>query len=289
MGAERRGSEGGAPGGRAPEGGAPEGGVGLGLSRRALLRALPALAAAVGAPLVALRPRRASAFGERERVGVNLLDLGEGARERPRAVEQLMWEVSKRTSIDAREAPRWVRPGPELYDAPLVVWLGLGPCPALSEAERAALNQYLRAGGMLFIDDISPPGDDRFDLSVRDALRGIWPEAPLRRVSDDHTVYRSFFLLDRPYGRVQRAPYLEHIPFGELSAVLYGRNDTFGAFGREPTGAWRLPVTPGGEAQRERAFRFGVNLLMYATCLNYKRDQVHTLTILRRRQWAVEP
>ena len=236
-----------------------------------------------------LSARRVYAFGEREQVGVNLLDLGEGARERPRAVEQLMWEVSKRTSIDAREAPRWVSPGPALYDAPLLVWLGLGPCPPLSEAHSAALNQYLRAGGMLFIDDISPPGDDRFDRSVREALRSIWPEAPLRRAGDDHTVYRSFFLLDRPYGRIQRAPYLEHIPFGELSAVLYGRNDTFGAFGREPTGAWRLPVTPGGDAQRERAFRFGVNLLMYATCLNYKRDQVHTLTILRRRQWAVEP
>jgi len=262
--------------------GAPRGA----LSRREALGALPA---ALGAGLLALRPGAAGAFGERERVGVNLLDVGAGARERPRAVEQLMWEVSKRTSIDAREAPRWARPGPELYDAPLLVWLGAGPCPALSEQERAALTQYLRAGGLLFIDDISPPGDDRFDESVRPLLRALWPEERLQRASEEHTVYRSFFLLDRPHGRIQRAPYLEHIPFGELSAVLYGRNDTFGAFGREPTGAWRLPVVPGGDAQRERAFRFGVNLLMYATCLNYKRDQVHTLTILRRRQWAVEP
>ena len=42
---------------------------------------------------------------------------------------------------------------------------------------------------------------------------------------------------------------------------------------------------PGGEAQREMAFRLGINLAMYALCLDYKTDQVHVPFILRRRQW----
>jgi hypothetical protein len=32
----------------------------------------------------------------------------------------------------------------------------------------------------------------------------------------------------------------------------------------------------------------GINLLMYATCLSYKRDQVHVTEILRRRKWRVD-
>ena len=45
---------------------------------------------------------------------------------------------------------------------------------------------------------------------------------------------------------------------------------------------------PGGERQRELAFRLGINLAMYALCLDYKTDQVHVPFILRRRQWQSE-
>ena len=39
---------------------------------------------------------------------------------------------------------------------------------------------------------------------------------------------------------------------------------------------------PGGEAQREQAYRFGINLVMYALTGNYKTDQVHVPAILER-------
>ena len=42
------------------------------------------------------------------------------------------------------------------------------------------------------------------------------------------------------------------------------------------------PVTPGGERQREMAYRFGVNLVMYSMTGNYKSDQVHVPAILER-------
>ena len=41
-------------------------------------------------------------------------------------------------------------------------------------------------------------------------------------------------------------------------------------------------VVPGGEHQREIAYRFGVNLVMYALTGNYKSDQVHVPFILER-------
>jgi len=33
------------------------------------------------------------------------------------------------------------------------------------------------------------------------------------------------------------------------------------------------------------ALRTGVNLAMYALCLDYKKDQVHVETLLRQRRW----
>jgi hypothetical protein len=44
----------------------------------------------------------------------------------------------------------------------------------------------------------------------------------------------------------------------------------------------RFPVVPGGERQREQAFRFGINLVMYTLTGNYKADQVHLPAIIER-------
>ena len=46
---------------------------------------------------------------------------------------------------------------------------------------------------------------------------------------------------------------------------------------------WSVPVTPGGEHQRERAIRLAVNIAMYVLCSNYKDDQVHAPVLMRRR------
>lgn len=231
----------------------------------------------------------ALAMGVDARVGVGLLAHGPGHDSRPSAVEQLMWEVSKRTSVDVRESPTALAPmSEELFRWPLIAWIGIGPVEPFSDAEVERLSRYLRAGGMLYIDDASPEGDDRFDADVRREMARVWPDRPMQRLGNDHTVYRTFFLLERPQGRISRTAWLEGVDFDDRSPVIYGRNDLFGAFGRDSLGSWRMPVVPGGRVQREMAFRLGINLVMYATCLNYKRDQVHTTAILRRRRWRVD-
>jgi len=233
--------------------------------------------------------RRAVAMGTDAKLTLALLRHGEGFDRRPGAVEQLMWETTKRTSIDVRERPRALAPtDPDLFRYPLLVWIGTGPCEPFSDDAASRLQRYLRGGGCLFIDDATPPGDDRFDACVRREVPRLLPQHEMTRVSNDHTLYRSFFLLERPYGRIRRMPYLEGVEFDDRSPLLYGRNDLLGAFGRDPLGRWLLPVVPGGPGQREMAFRMGINLLMYATCLNYKRDQVHVTAILRRRRWRVD-
>jgi hypothetical protein len=232
--------------------------------------------------------RRALAMGVDSKVGIALLRHGAGFDQRPGAVEQLLWEANKRTSIDLHEKPITVEPtDPDLFRWPLIVWIGTQASEPLSDEGARRLGRYLRAGGLLFIDDASPLGDDGFDASVRREIPRLLPEGNLAKIDEDHTLYRSFYLLREPYGRVRRQNYLEAVDFDERSPILYSRNDLFGAFGRDSVGGWLLPM--GGDARdREMAFRLGINLLMYATCLDYKRDQVHVTAILRRRRWRVD-
>jgi hypothetical protein len=70
---------------------------------------------------------------------------------------------------------------------------------------------------------------------------------------------------------------------GRLSVVL-SLNDLQGAWARDSFGAWEFDVVPGGESQRERAFRLGINIAMYALCVDYKDDQVHIPFIMKRRR-----
>jgi hypothetical protein len=67
-----------------------------------------------------------------------------------------------------------------------------------------------------------------------------------------------------------------------VATVMIGSNDYAGAWAVDEQGRPANAVVPGGEPQREQAFRFGVNLVMYALTGNYKSDQVHVPAILER-------
>ena len=124
-----------------------------------------------------LCPSLVWAQSDTDTVGIALLDHGSGARSRPRAVEQLMWEVSKRTSIRVRESVRYVKlDSEELFENPLLVWIGHADCEPFSAQSRRRLSQFLRAGGSLLISDASPPGDDAFDACVRREMQAIWSD-----------------------------------------------------------------------------------------------------------------
>ena len=109
------------------------------------------------------------------------------------------------------------------------------------------------------------------------------PAAPLEPVPRDHVIHKSFYLLDRQGGRALVKPWVEGQALDGRLAVVYTQNDLGGAWARTEFGDWEYSCTPGGEPQRETAFRIGVNLVMYALCTDYKDDAVHLPFILRRR------
>lgn len=204
---------------------------------------------------------------------------------RPNGLPRLAWETRRRTSIATELATAQVEPASEaLFNYPLIVWQGDRDFATLTDAAVLGLRHYLNSGGTLLVDLSDATPDGPFDRAVRRELRRVMPERPIVRIPPEHVLYKSFYLLDRHGGRVPARSYLEGIAIEGRMAVIVAANDLAGAMARDEYGEWEYDVGAGGEAAREMSFRLGVNLVMYALCLDYKEDQVHIPFILQRRR-----
>lgn len=235
--------------------------------------------------LAVTQGRPAYAIGEGSALDVRGVDLGQ-PEPRPTARSRLAWAVRQRTSVETRLAPTRARlDDPSLFDAPFLFLSGDRAFAAPSESEVHGLRRFVELGGFLLIDDASSESA-AFDQSVRALLRRAFPSMPLRPIPATHTIFRSFYLVRRPVGRVQGPDFVEGIERDARLVVVYSRHDLSGAYERDNLGSHTYDVAPGGEQQREMAVRFGVNLVMYALCLDYKDDQVHAPFIMRRRGFS---
>ncbi len=223
----------------------------------------------------------AHALGESSEVEVRGVEVDGVSESRPSARHRIAWEARKRTTIDTRLRPRSSRlDAPDLHESPLLFWTGDQAFSRLSDAEIRGLRRFLEFGGMLVID---AQGDTDFAQAARRAVLRALPGRSFAPLRSDHTIYHSFYMIDRPVGRVRGAPQVDAIELDGRLAVLASSHDLAGAWERDDLGNWLHSVEPGGEAQREQSIRFGVNLVMYALCLDYKDDQVHAPFIMRRR------
>ena len=240
------------------------------MNRRQFLAACAALGLA----------RPAFAFGEASAVDIAELDL-QGTLSRPNAWKRLLYDVVNTTSVECdTDVPRIAPDSEQLFDQPFIVVAGGERFTQPSEVGLQQLSRYLSYGGFLLFDDTSGAADSAFDDSVRELCAALFPTRPLSPIPADHSLYRSFFLIDAPLGRVDRYPYMEGITVGNVAPVLYSRNDLSGALERGADGRNRHPVVPGGERQRREALKLGINIVMYALTANYKSDQVHVRELL---------
>lgn len=226
---------------------------------------------------------RASAFGEATEVEIVTLDVSIGGDGSQAVTERLAWEVRKRSSVEPMLEPGRARLGDDsLFRSPFVYWRGSDEFRPLNEESIDALRRYVHRGGFILIDDGSAGGEG-FDRAVRRELLRAFPANPPKPIPNDHTIYRSFYLLRRPVGRLEGPKFLEGITYGDRIAIVYSRHDLGGALRRDKLGAWSQAVVPGGEGQREKAIRLAINIVLYALCTDYKDDQVHAPFIMRRR------
>jgi Domain of unknown function (DUF4159) len=240
--------------------------------------------------LIVALPGRARAFGDAGAFDPRVLATGtqtSADAAHPSAPGRWSWELIQRTSAPARSNASHVRAdSPEISHDPFLYWSGTLSIAPLTAAEIAGLRRFFSLGGVLLVDDAAPGNagePSAFGASARREIARVLPDATPISLGTDHVVFRSFYLLSRAEGRVQGAKALDAIVRGGAAQVLFSSNDLGGALARSATGVWEEPVTPGGDAQRERAIRLAVNIAMYVLCSNYKDDQVHAPFLMRRR------
>jgi len=260
----------------------------LALSRRAWLgRGAAALAGPVlTGSLLLGRDRAAQAMGEHSLFRFGRLALPGLPDPRPGALRRLAWELVRRTSVVTASEPVDLRlTDPNLFRYPFLVLSGDRGFALPPESDLARLRRHLTYGGFLLIDSAEGRAGGAFDESVRRLLAQVLPGELPARIAADHVLWKSFYVLSGAPGRILAAPYVEAVERDRRLAVVYTQNDLCGALARDGFGRWEHEVIPGGEPQREQAFRFGVNLVMYALCLDYKTEQAHIDYILKTRRW----
>jgi hypothetical protein len=172
----------------------------------------------------------------------------------------------------------------ELAFYPLLYWPLTDISASLSPNATRKLSAYMRTGGTI-VFDAGGRGDRSDRSTLREFARAL-DLPPLVPVAEDHVLHRSYYLLSELPGRRSGGPVWvepagEHVNDG-VSSVVAGSSDWASAWAVDQAHRPLLPVVPGGERQREYAYRFGVNLVMYVLTGNYKADQVHLPTILER-------
>lgn len=212
--------------------------------------------------------------------------------------------LTERTAIEPANPIGVDLEADELAFYPLIYW-PITPSQAIpSDLAYQKLNGFLRSGGMILFDtrdsNLGGFGSDTLNGRHLKRLAAGLDIPALEPVPRDHVLTRSFYLLQDFPGRHGRgrlwveasasdAEQIEGVPFRNLndgvSPVVIGGNDWASAWALSREGRYLFPIARGGfagERQREIAYRFGVNLVMYVLTGNYKSDQVHVPALLER-------
>jgi hypothetical protein len=182
----------------------------------------------------------------------------------------------------------------EIVFFPLIYWPLTADAPQLSSETLGKIDKYMKNGGTILFDTrdaassvFSPSGVSPETQSLRTLLASL-DIPPIEPVPESHVLTKSFYLMQTFPGRSNQGRlWVEAQGEGNtttdgVTSIIIGSNDYAAAWAVNANGAPLLPVSPGGEDQREFAFRTGINIVMYALTGNYKSDQVHVPALLER-------
>ncbi|NVB42859.1 DUF4159 domain-containing protein [Pseudenhygromyxa sp. WMMC2535] len=280
-------------------------------SRRGLVRGAAALAGAAAASSLArsalaappsatdddLEPDARALFGPSAgpelQIDLPQLQYGGDWNPRPGAMRELGQELRLRTRLAPMHEPTTVSLNEdELFATPFLYVAGRGGLPSLAASTQAgagasedALRRFVDLGGMIVFDDADGGTDRGFRNDLAALVARVLPGSELTPIAAEHVLYRSFYIIDFPAGRTRAEDELLGVQDEGRIKLLYIPNDLGGALARGDDGLHRWPCTPGGNVQREWAMRLGVNILLYATCTDYKSDRAHVETLLHSRRW----
>jgi hypothetical protein len=135
-------------------------------------------------------------------------------------------------SVDPREAVVSLA-SPALFDAAFV-YLSGHKLVQFGDRERANFETYVRRGGFVFVDDCNHDIDGLFAKSFEAQMAAIFGPAALKKIPNDHPLYRACFKFDGPpttsfelngWGDDLVHDYLKAIEIDGRLAVLYSNKD----------------------------------------------------------------
>ncbi len=188
----------------------------------------------------------------------------------------------------------------ELAFFPILYWPVRADASPLSDETLAKIDAFMKQGGLIVFDTrdhetgFSGTGTGP-QAKALNGLIGQLDIPPLEPVPENHVLTKSFYLMRSFPGRWDGgALWVEAEPVDDaersersrrtdgVSSIVITSNDFAGAWALDEANRPIYPTVPGGEVQREMAFRAGVNIVMYALTGNYKADQVHVPALLER-------
>jgi hypothetical protein len=184
----------------------------------------------------------------------------------------------------------------ELTFFPVLYWPVREDAAPLSDATLSKVDAFMKQGGLIIFDtrDQGTTIGGNTQNKGLTQLIGQLDVPPLEPVPENHVLTKSFYLLQSFPGRwdggslwveaenANDADHTERSRTDGVSSIVITSNDFASAWALDSANRPLYPVVPGGEVQREMAFRSGVNIVMYALTGNYKADQVHVPALLER-------
>ncbi len=215
---------------------------------------------------------------------IGLLKHSGNFKLRDSGIKQILWEVVKRTSIEVSFEIDTIDPKDkkELFKSPFCYLSGDGKY-SFTKEEIRNIKSFLDFGGFLFIDSAEGVLNGEFHNSTEKFISELYPNIEFNIAPKDHVIFRTFNLLDKPFGRWSLDPNFYLIEQGKRVEILYTQNDIAGACSKDLLGNWEFAVS-GGDNVREFAVRTMINVVMYSTCLDYKSDQAHIDYLLDSRK-----
>jgi hypothetical protein len=210
--------------------------------------------------------------------------------------------LQARTAVEPGEAFGVNIATDEIAFYPVLYWPVIANARPLDDATLAKIDAYMKQGGMIIFDTRDygqglPTGQSLGDGTPLQRLLGRLDIPRLEPVPEGHVLTKAFYLMRTFPGRWDGGQLWVEAESAEdkagepgrrarhsdgVSSILVTSNDLASAWALDDDNRPIYPTVPGGEAQREQAFRTGVNIVMYALTGNYKADQVHVPALLER-------
>lgn len=169
----------------------------------------------------------------------------------------------------------------EIFDYPILLLSCKESPSSFDFSEIVKLRRYFNYGGNILINDATGKISSQFSYWVKSFSENVF-NSQLEPLKTSESFFKSFFIINKPYGRYLFSFSPEGSFFQGRYPILFFRNDLYSIWKRDLDGNYLYKCFPQGEIQREMGKRAFLNALMYFLTDDYKSDAIHQPLIIEK-------